>query len=173
MRSVGGKEKRATLRCSRSIEDLETLEPLWGALQEHHAAVLPTLGKATRPRGLAEAWSHRRAKYERWLEDPETFVVLAEEDGRAIGYGFVTVGAAFAGWRTGRLASLETLSVLPECRGSQVGAQLLEAAWARLEELGVDEMLITTAVTNLDSHRFYERHGFEQSFVIYYGKRKE
>ena len=38
-------------------------------------------------------------------------------------------------------------------------------------ELGVDGMAITTAVANVDSHRFYERSGFQQRFVVYYGRR--
>ncbi|HKB50456.1 MAG TPA: hypothetical protein VKC63_03395 [Solirubrobacterales bacterium] len=31
-------------------------------------------------------------------------------------------------------------------------------------------MAITTTKTNLDAHRFYERQGFSQGFVIYHGK---
>lgn len=75
------------------------------------------------------------------------------------------------GWATGRLAELETLSVLPEHRGSRIGSQLLNAVWSKLAERGIDEMAITTALTNVDSQRFYERHGFQQGFVIYFGRR--
>jgi len=117
---------------------------------------------------FAEAWRIRRAKYLRWLEDPETFFLVAEEDG----YAFVTVGPPYASWTTGdRIAALETLSVLPERRGCGVGAALIEAAWERLAERGVEDMAITTTVTNVDSHRFYEREGFRQGFVVCYGKR--
>jgi hypothetical protein len=31
-------------------------------------------------------------------------------------------------------------------------------------------MSITAVLSNVDSHRFYARHGFEQSFVVFYGK---
>jgi hypothetical protein len=34
-------------------------------------------------------------------------------------------------------------------------------------------MAITAAASNIDSHRFHERHGFEQAFVVYYGKRDD
>jgi hypothetical protein len=34
----------------------------------------------------------------------------------------------------------------------------------------VDEMAITTALTNVDPQRFYARHGFQPGF-IYYGRR--
>jgi hypothetical protein len=39
--------------------------------------------------------------------------------------------------------------------------------------MGVEDLAITTAKTNVDSRRFYERHGFTQDFVIYYGTSRE
>jgi hypothetical protein len=39
-----------------------------------------------------------------------------------------------------------------------------------LTEMGVEDLAITAAKTNVDSHRFHERHGFTQGFVIYHGK---
>jgi len=166
-------EPQLTLRYCDNADELDALEPLWNALQQHHAEVLPTLGSKTPPRETTGAWERRRAKYEHWLEDPETFFVAAEDGGGLIGYAFVTVSAGFAAWATGRLANLETLSVLPQYRRRDVGAKLLGAAWSKLADNGIDEMAITTAITNVDSHRFYERHGFEQAFVVYYGKRTE
>lgn len=43
---------------------------------------------------------------------------------------------------------------------------------SRLEDRGVDEMTITTALANVDSHRFYERHGFQPAFLLSYGRRE-
>jgi ribosomal protein S18 acetylase RimI-like enzyme len=162
-------EPGITLRFEDKVEHLSALEPLWNALQEHHAKLTPNLGGSAPKRELADSWQRRRTKYERWLEDPETFFVVAESGDRPIGYAFVTVGPGYAGWQTGdRLAELETLSVLPEHRGDGVGTALLESVWGRLAEMGVKDLVITTAKTNVDSHRFYERHGFTQAFVIYY-----
>jgi ribosomal protein S18 acetylase RimI-like enzyme len=160
------------MRSTSNAEDLDLLEPLWGALQAHHASVLPTLGDRTPPRSHTESWTRRRQSYERWLSDDETFFLLAEGPDGPVGYAFVTVGAGYAGWRTGRLAELQTLSVLPQHRGEEIGGRLLDRAWSRLEELGVDEMAITTALANVDSHRFYERHGFQPAFLLYHGKRE-
>lgn len=165
-------EAEITMRCSANAEDLDLLEPLWGALQAHHAAVLPALGDRTPPRSHAESWARRRERYELWLSDEETFFLLAEGQQHPVGYAFVTVGAGYAGWRTGRLAELQTLSVLPQYRGEDIGGRLMDGVWSRLEEREVDEMTITTALTNLDSHRFYERHGFQPAFLLYYGKRE-
>jgi GNAT superfamily N-acetyltransferase len=159
------------LRLSQSVADLDAVEPLWNALQAHHAAITPALGDATPKRSTDEAWRIRRSKYERWLGDPATFFFLAEADGDPVGYAFVTVGPPYASWATGeKLAELETLSVLPEHRGNGVGAALIAAVWDRLAESGVEDMAITTTTTNVESHHFYEREGFRQRFVVYYGK---
>ena len=161
------------LRYASAVEELDAVEPLWNALQEHHSRITPSLGPRTPKREIGDAWRMRRSKYERWLEDSETFFVIAESARRPVGYAFVTVGPGYASWATGeRTAELETLSVLPDHRGGGVGAALIEAAWNRLEEIGIDEMAITTTKTNVDAHRFYERQGFAPGFVVFYGKRE-
>lgn len=164
-----------SLRYEDSVERLDALEPLWNALQVHHGQVTPALGPRTPKRDdLAEAWRIRRGKYERWLGDSETFFVIAEDEAGPVGYASVTVGQPYASWMTGeRIAELETLSVLAERRGEGIGEQLVEAAWARLAERGVEDMAITTTRTNVDAHRFYERQGFSQAFVVYHGRRSE
>ncbi|MGC1852385.1 MAG: GNAT family N-acetyltransferase [Solirubrobacterales bacterium] len=165
-------EQAIALRYADSVEELDAVEPLWNALQEHHARITPELDPQTPKRELGEAWRVRRSKYVRWLEDPETFFVIAQDTDGPVGYAFVTVGPGYASWQTGeRAGELETLSVLPDHRGTGVGAALIEAAWDRLAELGVDDMAITTTTTNFDAHRFYERQGFNQIFVVYHGKR--
>lgn len=161
------------LRYANTVEELDVVEPMWNALQEHHGRITPELDPQTPKRALDEAWRVRRSKYVRWLEDPETFFVVAEDESGPVGYAFVTVGPGYASWQTGeRAGELETLSVLPDRRGSGVGAALIEAAWNRLAELGVEDMAITTTKTNVDAHRFYERQGFNQIFVVYHGTRR-
>jgi N-acetyltransferase len=160
-----------TLRCANEVEELAALEPVWNALQAHHSEITPDLGNDTPKRSMPDAWRIRRSKYERRLGDPDTFFVVAESGGEPAGYAFVTIGLPYAGWATGdRLAELETLSVLAERRGEGIGAALLNAVWQRLAELGVNDMAITTTVTNVDAQRFYERHGFRRRFAVYYGK---
>ena len=165
------KAAEVDLRYAETVADLDAVEPLWGALQAHHEEIAPNLGERTPKRAAGDAWRVRRAKYERWLQDPDAFLVVAELGGEPVGYAFVTVGPGYASWRTGeRLAELETLSVLPGRRGDGIGAALIAAVWRRLGELEVEDMQITTTATNVDSHRFYEREGFRQGFVVYYGK---
>jgi ribosomal protein S18 acetylase RimI-like enzyme len=163
-------EDKIDIRYTRGAE-LDPLEPLWNALQAHHSQITPALGDETPKRDAPDAWRMRRSKYVRWLQDPDSFIVVAEADGEPVGYAFVTIGPGYASWRTGeRLAELETLSVLPDRRGGGIGAALLDAVWSRLAQLGVEDMAITTTTTNVGARRFYQRQGFEPSFVIYYGK---
>jgi hypothetical protein len=69
----GNAASELAIRYSASADDLDLLEPLWGALQAHHASILPTLGDRTPPRSHPESWDRRREKYEGWLSDDETF----------------------------------------------------------------------------------------------------
>lgn len=170
---VKGAKLSIVLRHMETSEALAVLEPLWNALQDHHSSVLPRLGGETPSRPPEEAWRLRRAQYERWLQDPGAFFVLAEAAGEAAGYAFVTTGPGLSAWTTGeKVAGLQTLSVLPQYRGNGLGSLLLESVWRRLGDYGIGEMLITTAATNVDAQRFYEKHGLRRGFVVYYGSRQ-
>jgi N-acetyltransferase len=160
-----------SLRYANTVEELAALEPVWNALQAHHSEITPNLGSRTPKRAMPDAWRIRRSKYEHWLGDPDTFFVVAETDSDVVGYAFVTIGMPYASWATGdRLAELETLSVLADQRGKGIGESLIDAVWKHLAELGVEDMQITTTVTNVDAQRFYEQHGFARRFAVYYGK---
>lgn len=93
------------LRFENSIDEIDAVEPMWNALQEHHVRITPALDPHTPGRDLADAWRVRRSKYVRWLADPEAFFVIAEDKSGPIGYAFVTVGPGYASWRTGELGA--------------------------------------------------------------------
>ena len=167
-----GRPTGLSLRRSSDPADLGQLGLLWDALQDHHVEVTPDLGSSTPARTKEEARRIRLAKYARWLGDPGTFFIIASLDGEPAGYAFVTVGMPYASWDVGeRLATLESLSILPAHRSAGIGAALLDAVWDRLAELGVDAMQIVTTSTNAGAKRFYERHGFSHRLDVYYGKR--
>ncbi len=160
-----------TLRRGSDPAELDQLMPLWDALQSHHVEVTPELAPQAPARTHAEAARIRRGKYERWLSDPDAFFIVAALGGAPAGYAFVSVGMPYASWDVGsRLATLETLSILPEHRGTGLGAALLDAVWERLAELGIADMQIVTTSTNTGAKRFYERQGFSLRMDVYYGK---
>lgn len=150
-------------------ERINELEPLWSALQEYHASIAPTL--AGMPvRAVEDSWAMRRAKYERWLQEPDAFVLIAERSGRPIGYAFVRVLDAGSGWGSDeRLGELETLSVVSEERGQGVGALLLDAVEDELAALGVHGLQLAVVTPNADAIRFYERRGFETVMQVMHG----
>jgi hypothetical protein len=79
------------------LERLDALRPLWQALQTHHATVPPQFG-TIRPPG--ESWARGRRRYEARPRAGGAFVLIAEEDGDAIGYAFVHLGDGSDTWAT-------------------------------------------------------------------------
>ncbi len=134
-------------------EELDRLKPLWLDLQDHHMRISPRLAELPK-RSPEESWRHRRAKYTRWLESQDTFVLVSERGDDLVGYAFVTIGPGYASWDSGdRLGELETLSVAPAAHGqrSWVSALVGRARAACLcwhrpasRHLGRDERWITS-----------------------------
>jgi ribosomal protein S18 acetylase RimI-like enzyme len=141
-----------------AVSELDLIEPLWNALREHHSSVTPELGEP-RPRG--ESWQRRRRQYEGWLAKAEAFALLAEREGAPVGYAMVRIREGSPTWPIGeRAGELETLSVLPDERGSGTGSALLEAVQGELAEMGITEVSLLAIATNEQAIRFYERRGF-------------
>jgi GNAT superfamily N-acetyltransferase len=148
-------------------ELLDEVRPLWLALRNHHSSVAPDLGPV---REDDDSWHRRREQYEGWLAaDPRAFVLLARRQGRAIGYAFVRVEAQGSPtWQgDGDAADLETLSLLPEARGSGTGAKLVALVREEVQRQGYAALHVTAVATNHDALRFYEREGFAPAFIVY------
>ena len=143
---------------------IDRLEPLWNASREHHATLVPELGP---PRSREESWRRRRQQYQSWLSEPDSFALIAERDGMALGYAMVHLRGGSPTWRLSeRAGELETLSVLPEERGTGIGSALLAAVRDELGRLGAGELSLHVVPANQDALRFYERHGF-QTFALW------
>ena len=97
-------------------ERLDELESLWSALYEHHHSLTPHLASRARP--LSDAWRDHVALERQWLADePGSFVLGAELNGRLVGYAFVRIVAeqlAVSWTISNPYADLTVLSVLPE-----------------------------------------------------------
>lgn len=141
-------------------EAIDSLEPLWSAMHEHHMTLAPAAAEVLPFRSTPESWLRRRRRYEEWLSEPDSFLLLAEREGRAVGYALVKLGGEAAAMDTrGRTAELESLSVLPECRGEGIGSQLIEAVRGRLRDLGIEVWGLSVMDGNEAAMRLYERHG--------------
>jgi ribosomal protein S18 acetylase RimI-like enzyme len=141
-------------------ERLDELEPLWQAMHAHHRSVAGHLEEVAAFRSDEESWRRRRAHYERVLGEPDTFLLLAERDGRAVGCALVVVAGTEASIEVGeRVADLDTLSVLPEERGRGLGGRLLDEVYAELRRRGIGELSLAVMEGNDDARRFYARRG--------------
>ena len=100
-----------------SDDRIAELEPLTRSLHAHHLTVDPAI-PGIPPRDEDAWWSIRRARYEAWLADPGTFLLIAEGDGQLDGYALVTFHGTDDSHTTGdRFAELQSLVVAPGRRG--------------------------------------------------------
>lgn len=140
-------------------ERLDELGSLWSALYEHHRSLTPHL--ASRARSLSDAWRDHVALERQWLaEEPGSFVLGAEIDGRLVGYAFVrivTEKLAVSWTISNPYADLTVLCVLPELQGHGIGALLMDATNAELQRQGIRDLTITVITTNTEAERLYER----------------
>jgi len=141
-------------------ERIDDLEPLWQAMHAHHRSVAGHLEAVAPFRSPEESWRRRRAHYERVLAEPDTFLLLAERNGRAVGCALVLVTGTQASLEVGeRVADLDTFSVLPDERGQGLGGRLLDEVYAELRRRGIGELALVVMEGNDDAVRFYERRG--------------
>jgi hypothetical protein len=112
-----------------SAADLELVGPLWVAVHHQHAESMPRLAPYVSD---DETWRVRRALYEELLARADTLLLLAFVDDTAVGYGLTHVLPVDETWTpdtwvTGaRIGEIESLSVLPQYRGSGLGSELLD-----------------------------------------------
>ena len=149
------------------VSRVDEVGPLFKAMHRHHRA----LGAQLLPfRSDEDAWERRRLHYVALLESGRGRLLIAEEDGRAIGYAMVSLGRGQATLTTGeRVAELETLSVADGERGRGVGRALMDAAYAVMEELGATEVMLYVLDGNDDAIRFYERFGLRPYLHVMLG----
>jgi GNAT superfamily N-acetyltransferase len=122
------------------------------AADASHVADLTTqLGYPTAPGETTERLAILAAR-------PDDHAALvAEEDGRAVGWVHVAI---YTSLESGRVATIGGLVVDETHRSGGIGAELLAAAeeWAR--ENGAGKMTVRSRVTRERAHRFYEREGY-------------
>jgi ribosomal protein S18 acetylase RimI-like enzyme len=150
---------------------VDELEPLARSLHAHHRTVDPAI-PGIPPRSEDGWWAIRRERYRSWLARPDAFALIASRDAAAIGYAVVSIHESpDDSHRTGdRFAELQSLAVAEGERGAGVGTALLHAVYARLRDLGIEEMAIGVLATNAAALRLYEREGFRPWVVVTLGK---
>jgi ribosomal protein S18 acetylase RimI-like enzyme len=151
-----------------SAADLDLVEPLWVAVHHRHAETMPELAPYVSD---DETWRVRRALYEELLGKPDTLLLLAVGGDAAVGYGLAQVLPVEQTWipdtwATGsRIGEIESLSVLPQYRGSGLGSELLRRLEDHLYEQGVEDLILGALPGNRDAIRLYERRGYQPTWL--------
>ena len=151
-----------------SIEDVDSLEPLWVGVHHVHAASMPELAPYVSD---AETWSERRALYVSLFDKPDTLLLLGRDGDELIGYALTHVLAVEETWvpdtwRTGaRIAEIESLAVTDARRGEGIGSALMDAVERELAERGLDDLILGVLPGNVDAIRLYERRGFRPTWM--------
>src|SRR5918912_1094344 len=97
--------------------------------------------------------------YEAWEDIADTVdegvALIAEEDGRALGFVFCVLGSH--GRRT---AHVTDIYVRPEGRGRGIGRALLSGLVEPARAAGLEHVSLEVLVRNTEARRLYDRLGF-------------
>ena len=151
-----------------SAADLDLVGPLWVAVHHQHAQTMPQLVPYVSD---DESWRVRRGLYEELLAKPDTLLLLASVEDSIVGYGLAHVMPVDETWipdtwETGsRIGEIESLSVLPQYRGSGLGSELLSRLEEHLNTIGVKDLILGALPGNTDAIRLYERRGYQPTWL--------
>jgi ribosomal protein S18 acetylase RimI-like enzyme len=149
-------------------EDLDRVEPLWVAVHHRHAETMPELAPYVSDQ---ETWRVRRVLYSELLAKPDTLLLIADVDDTAVGYGLTHVLPVDETWIpdtwvTGsRIGEIESLSVVPQFRGSGLGSEMLRRLEEHLAAQGVEDLFLGALAGNSDAIRLYERRGYRPTWL--------
>ncbi len=135
-----------------TLSDLDAIVPLFDAYRMFYEQ------PSDRPR--ARAFLHER------LSRGESVVLLAEQDGHAI--GFTQLYPMFSSVRTGRLWILNDLYVSADARRSGAGRALLQAAAEHARAHGAVGITLETTRDNATARALYRAAGWEEAQTQWY-----
>lgn len=150
------------------IADLDRLEPLWVAVHHQHRESMPELAPYVTD---TVTWQERIGLYRQLYAEHEPVLLLARDGDRlvgyALGYTMPVEGTWLADtWATGaRVGEIESLSVLPECRGQGLGSLLLDQLHEGLRLQGAEDFILGALAGNADAIRLYQRHGYQPTWL--------
>jgi ribosomal protein S18 acetylase RimI-like enzyme len=102
---------------------------------------------------LRETWDEAKEDLSATVEDG--VALIAEEDGRALGFVFCILGD-----RGRRTAHVSDLYVRPEARGRGIGQALFAELVEPARAAGLEHVSLEVLVRNTEARRLYERLGF-------------
>jgi len=113
------------------------------------------------PRNADMTAEQQVAAAQRLRESPALDVLVAEADGKVVGFLALT----FMPGLTGMRALLGEMAVDPAYRRQGIGASLVEAAIQQASRRGAANLLVDTSQGDLAAQEFYQACGFEASGI--------
>jgi ribosomal protein S18 acetylase RimI-like enzyme len=104
--------------------------------------------------------SHTPDAYRRLAGDERHLVLVAEEDGQALGYGVAGPCGLPVPDLEPRAGEIKRLYVRASAQGRRIGTRLFEQIVADLEQRGHDPLYLSVWSDNLGAQRLYGRYGF-------------
>jgi GNAT superfamily N-acetyltransferase len=98
-------------------------------------------------------------------ENEPMFALVAEDERELV--GFVHCVLHRGTWSLGLLCYLEDLFVAPAARGQGVGRKLIEAVYARADELKCDRVYWLTHENNTTARTLYDKIAKHSGFIQY------
>jgi ribosomal protein S18 acetylase RimI-like enzyme len=99
------------------------------------------------------------------LDEPDILILVAERDGKVIGYTYAGVeGTDYMSLR-GPAGELHDIVVDPAYRGQGIGRMLLDATLKALRARGAKQTVLSTAERNPTAQRLFERAGFRRTMI--------
>jgi len=136
-----------------TLDDLDAVVPLFDAYRRFYG----------QPSDEPRARDFLQAR----LRADESVVLLATDEGRAV--GFTQVYPMFSSVRTGRLWILNDLYVDAGARRSGAGRALLDAAAAFARADGAVGIVLETTRDNATARALYRNAGWEEADTQWYG----
>jgi len=99
------------------------------------------------------------------LEEPNIVILVAERDGKVIGYTYSGVeGTDYMSLR-GPAGVIYDIVVDPDQRQQGVGRILIDATLAALKSKGSPRVVLSTAERNAAAQRLFDRAGFRRTMI--------
>lgn len=99
------------------------------------------------------------------IERREAVLLIAEQDGKTVGYAFVRMEPPSLEDLRGSAAWLHDIFVDPTARVQGVGSHLMKASLEAARSLGSDSLMLSVAPQNDRARRLFEQFGFRPTMV--------
>jgi ribosomal protein S18 acetylase RimI-like enzyme len=138
-----------------TIKDLESIGLLWQEFMDFHKERDSVFARS------ADGHEHFKEFIAGHLEKESSLVLIAEQDGAAIGYCLAMISKYPPVFDSRDYGFVSDLAVTRRCRRAGIGEKIYKAAEMWFSEQGIHRIELRVAVTNEVSTAFWRKMGFK------------